>query len=578
MCDTDHLEPNAISRRQVLAGAAGIGVGASTLAADPALAATTTFAADKKAQPSPGNYEPPSGLAKDSPAKHTALSWVRNHEDAITGLNDRIWEYAEPSLQEWSSAWAEAEFLRKRGFTIEWGGGGLPSTFVATFTEGSGKPVIGFSGEYDALPQLSQKKNVPHHAPESYHHDPYSPSYGYGHGCGHSALGSAAAGAAAAVAAAMRKHGLDGTIKFFGATAEEQLVGKAYAVKRGVYKGLDAFVDWHPGSSNGASWSSSNALESIAFNFTGTNGHGGSPLGNRSAQDAARATAMLSDLLREEHMAPSARLHFALHHAGEVPNVNASISGAWFFVREGSPERVKALREKVVDCARGAAMATRTEMKKRICAATWNVLPIQRGAELMHDNMKQIGPPKFSSADQKYGRGLQESVGIPTKGFATDVEPLEPPDDVFIGGGSTDVADISWNVPTIRMGTAGLPVDAKNHSWVRTGVTGSHSGHVALMSASEYLAAVATDLLTQPKLLGEIKEEHAKRTKHVKWKSMLPSDYQPPVYEPPKWFLRRTKQNWPPEGIDWPPKKTVSKATYSDLGPDLPPANIPPME
>lgn len=585
VCDTDHLEPNdGMSRRGFLgmagagtAGAVTAGLGMGAGMADPALAATTGLAAATN-DPDAVDYQAPSGLAKDSPAKATALDWIDRRELDIIGLNDRIWEYAEPSLAEWNSALAEAEFLRKHGFTIEWGAGGLPSTFVATFSNGSGKPVIGFSGEYDALPQLSQKPNSTQHDPLIYDDDPYTPNYGYGHGCGHSALGASAAGAAVAVANTMTRHRLDGALKFFGSTAEEQLVGKAYAVKRGVYDGLDAFVDWHPSSSNSAAWSSSNALRSIAFNFTGTNGHGGSPLGNKSALNAARATALLSDMIREQHMDGTARLHFTIPDGGAVPNVNPSLAGIWFFVREGSPERVRILSDKIIDCARGAATATQTHMSHRTTAAVWNLVPLQLGAELMHDNMRQVGPPTFSESDQNYGRGLQESVGVEPTGFDGTISELTPPESVYTGGGSTDVADISWNVPTIRMGTAGIPTDTKNHSWLRTGATGSHAGHVAMAAAARYLAAVSVDLLTQPKLLRGLQEEHAARTRQTKWRSMLPDDYQPPVHRPPDWFLQRTQQSWPPKGVTWPPPRIVSREKYSPIGPDLPPGNIPPKE
>lgn len=580
MCDTDHVEPTTFDRREVLglgavaAGAAGLALAPGLAGRDAALAAS---AAGAPGEIVPASYEPPTGLAGTHPAKDTALAFLDRRADAVIGLNDTIWEYAEPSLQEWSSSWEEAQFLRRHGFTIEWAPDGMPSTFVATFASGTGSPVIGFSGEYDALPGLSQKPGSTVHDPLVYHHDPYSPNYGYGHGCGHSALGAAAAGAAVATARAMRRHGLDGTLKFFGSTAEEQLVGKSYAVKRGVYDGLDAFIDWHPGGGNSTSFGSNNALQTLAFNFLGTNGHGGSPAGNKNAQDAVRATTMLTDILREEHMAPSARLHFAIRHAGEVPNVNPSLSGVWFFVREATPERVQILADKVSDCARAAAMVTKTTLHERLTAGVWNKLPNKRGAELVYDNMLQIGPPTFSEADQAYGRGLQESAGAEPTGYATEISPLRPPNDTFLGGGSTDVSDISWNVPTVSLSTAVSPRGTNNHSWIRAGATASNSGHVALMAASRYLAAVAIDLLTDPRHIAEMREEFDARTRGVSWRSVLPDDFQPPVYEPPEWFLRRTQQAWPASHIQWPPERLIAREPKLSLGPPIPPGNVQPM-
>ncbi|MET7747510.1 amidohydrolase [Micromonospora sp. NPDC005367] len=582
MCETDHLDSSGYSRRDLLGllGMAGAGLAvAPVLTSDPALAAASDLALDPNTMPSDlVNYEAPTNLAVDSRAKDAAVSWIDRQADRIAGLNDRIWEYAEPSLAEWNSSWAEAQFLAANGFTIEWGAGGMPTAFVATFSHGTGKPVIGFSGEYDALPGLSQEKGNPKHNPLVYHHDPYAPTYGFGHGCGHCALGAAAAGAAAATAAAMKARDIDGTIKFFGSTAEEQLVGKSVAVKAGVYRGLDAFVDWHPASGNSTSWGSGNAMYSVAFHFLGTDGHGGSPLETRSTQDAVTAMAMLTEFLRESDLAHTARMHHAIRQAGQAPNVFPTLSSIWYYAREGSPARSKILMDKIVRCAEAAALATGTRMEHRIMGGVWNKLGNKRGAELMYANMTQIGAPTFSEADQRFGKALQRSNGSAETGFSSAISELRPPAPVFMGGGSTDVADISWQVPTISMGTAHQPGGTKNHSWHHTATAAANSGHVAMMAAAKYLAATTVDLLTQPTILAEMKEEFDRRTSKIKWKSMLPDNYQLPLYEPPKWFLERTRQSWPPRGVTWPPKRIVSTESAPDLGPDLPPSNLPPLE
>lgn len=582
MCDLDHLEPNHYSRRQMLGmlGAAGAGLAAAPhLLSDAALAAATDDVLDPSTLPSEAtNYEAPTGLAVDSQSKDAALSWIDRESDKILGLNDRIWEFAEPSLAEWNSSWAEADFLRANGFKIEWQTGGMPTAFVATYSVGTGRPVIGFSGEYDSLPGLSQEKGKAEHSPLVYYHDPYAPTYGFGHGCGHNSLGAAAAGAAAAVAAAMKQGGVDGTVKFFGSTAEEQLVGKSVAVKAGAYDGLDAFVDWHPGSSNSTSWSSSNAMYSITFNFLGTDGHGGSPLGTRPTQDAVTAMAMLTEFLRESDAAHTARLHYAIREAGRAPNVFPTISSIWYYAREGSPARAEILMNKVIKCAEAAAMATNTRLQHRIVGGVWNKLGNKRGTELMHDNMTQIGPPTFSAADQSFGKALQRANGSEEEGFPEKIEDLRPPSTVFMGGGSTDVADISWQVPVISMGTAHEPPGTKNHSWHRTACAAFSPGHKATIAAAKYLAATTVDLLTQPTIVGEIRDEFERRRSKVEWRSLLPDDYELPLYEPPSWFLQRTGQAWPPPGVTWPPRRIVSTETSPTLGPPLPPSNLPPLE
>lgn len=582
MCDTDHIEGHGLSRREMLSalGLAGASVAvAPALMADPAMAAASDLALDPNTMPAnPGDYQAPTHLAADSKAKDAALSWIDRQSEKIVGLNDRIWEYAEPSLAEWNSSWAEATFLASNGFKITWGTGGMPTAFVATFQHGTAKPVIGFSGEYDALPGLSQEKGNPKHAPLKYEDDPYAPTYGFGHGCGHNSLGAAAAGAAAATAAAMRRHNLSGTLKFFGSTAEEQLVGKSVAVKAGAYDGLDAFVDWHPGSSNSTSWGSSNALLSRTFHFLGTDGHGGSPLGARSTQDAVEAMAMLTEFIRESAMAPSARMHHAVRATGQAPNVYPTLSSIWFYAREGSPERTKILMDKITRCAEAAAMATGTRMQSRFMAGTWNKLGNKRGAELMHANMVQIGGPSFSTKDHEFGKALQASNGAQQTGFTEEVKDLTPPGSFFTGGGSTDVADISWQVPTISMGTAHEPSGVFNHSWHRTACGAFSPGHIAMLAAAKYLAGTTIDLLTQPTIVADMNEEFAARTEKVKWKSMLPDDYELPLYQPPSWFLSRTGQSWPPKGVNWPPKRIVDTVPRDDLGPELPPSNLPPYE
>lgn len=584
MCDTDHLlsnqtEQSGLNRRQILGaiGAIGAGAAAGTIV-DPALAAATGATLDDKAQPATNaGYEPPPGLAKDSSTKNTALSWLDNNASGVYGMNDEVWAHHELSLQEWNSSLLQATFLEKNGFKVQWGAAGFPTAYVATFVSGSGKPTIGFSVECDALPGLSQNKGVPYHDPQDYIDDAFSPTYGVGHGCGHNSLGTAAVYAAVATAKGLAANRTDGTVKVYGATAEEYLLGKAYAVSRGVYKGLDALVDWHPGGDTSTGWGSSNAMQSISFTFLGIAGHGGTPLGNKSALDAATITGMLTEFLREENLAPSGRIHYAIRNGGQAPNVTPEIAEVWYYVREGSPARVKILADKVVNCAKAAAMATQTKLVYKVTSGCWNKLPSQRGAELMYDNMQQIGATAFSAADQKFATTLQGNIGLGSGGYSTKVSDLQPPDPIFLGGGSTDVADISWQAPTIQMGTPIWPQGFKSHTWAVASSAASDGGHKALLSAAKYLAATAVDLYTQPNILGEMKEEFAKRTKNVKYEPLFPKNFEPPMYQPPDWFLKRTGQNWPPPNITWPRPKVISKEKFADLGPSLPPQDLPPL-
>ncbi|GAA4856528.1 amidohydrolase [Saccharopolyspora cebuensis] len=564
MCDLHHSDhertapDSGLNRRQVmqLLAAAGVTTG---------MAAGAGTAA---AEPEPG--APRTGLAKDTPAKRAALSWIDRHAGEVTGLNDEIWEHAELSLREWNSALAEAEFLRRAGFEIEWGTAGFPTAFTATFRNGRG-PALGFSGEYDALPGLSQRAGAGTHDPLVYHHDPFAPSYGTGHGCGHCALGAAAAGAAAATAEGMRRHRIGGTVKFFGSTAEELMIGKAYAVRAGAYDGLDAFLDWHPAATTATGWGTTSAMNAVTFTFLGVAGHGGDPLGNKSALDGAVMLATMTEFLREERLAPSGRLNYVINQGGDAANVTPEIAQISFYVREGSPERVRALLDSVIRCAEAAAQASGTTVRHRVTASVWHKLPSRSAAELLHENMVQLGPPRFTDADQRFAKQVQSSLGLPEVGMFSEIAELVPPNPVFLGGGSTDVADISWQVPTVSLGTAVAPIGAKTHNWAFTAAAGSGTGHAALLATARYLSATAIDLLTQPERLRELRAEFAQRTEGTEWRSLLPDDYEPPMYEPPEWFLRRTGQSWPPDNITWPPERVVSKEEFASLGPDLPP-------
>jgi amidohydrolase len=566
----DSLNEQGISRRRLLqlAGVA-TAAGASLGAADGALAQVPPT--DAALIPGDGEkYEAKTGRAQASTAKETALAWIDNHAGRLIEVSDEVWEHAELSMREWSSAIAVANLFRRQGFEIEWGTAGQPAAFIATFTTGHGGPAIGFSGEYDALPGLSQKKAASIHEP-GYEYDAYAPRYAPGHGCAHNTLGAAAAGGAIATAEALKRHGVAGTVRYFASTGEEQLIGKAYAVKAGAYNGLDAFVDWHPGSSTNTGWGTNSAIISASFTFLGATSHGGSPLDARGALDGVQLLVTMSEYLREKNVAASGRMHYVVANGGGAPNVLPDIATAWFYAREGSPARTQVLFDKLVTCAEAAAAASRTELRMRINSAVWNQLGNRVGAELVHENMTAIGPPQHSAATEELANAIQKSIGRPQNGMSKSISPLNPPNPTFLGGGSTDVADITWNVPTVRLNAATNVPGAPNHHWAVSSTAATDAAHRGLVAAAKYLAATAVDLITQPKVLEEMKAEFRERTKDVEWKSMLPDDAQPPLYEPPEWFLRKTGQGWPPPGITWPPEQYISRLELGTTGPQLPP-------
>ncbi|SEE58430.1 aminobenzoyl-glutamate utilization protein B [Streptomyces sp. TLI_105] len=450
-----------MGRRRLLKmfGLSATATTAAVFQADPVLAATLGH--DERSGVSPATYKPPTGLARSTAAKQTALGWIGANEGAITRLSDDVWRHAELSLREWKSSLATAALLKANGFTVTWGSAGFPTAFVATYgTEG---PVIGFNAEYDALPGLSQKKGVSSHDPLVHHYDAYGPAYGAGHGDAHNTLD--AGGTAAAIAHAIRADGLKATVKLFGSAGEEQLVGKAYAVKEGVYDGLDAFLDWHPFKITVPFWNTTSALISVTFTFLGASGHGGTPLGSKSGLDGALLMATMSEYLREENVAPSGRFHYAIINGGGAPNVTPDMCSIWFFVREGSPARARVLYDKIVECAKAAAQASQTRLVHKFHSATWNLLANKAGAELLNDNMQQIGAPRFTEADHALAKAVQKSLGKPEVGMPTALTPLTPPAAGYTGGLATDTADISWQAPTVVLLSAAYPPGIPNHNW-----------------------------------------------------------------------------------------------------------------
>jgi amidohydrolase len=540
---------------------------AAMMSADPVLGATLGY--DESTGVRPEGYEAPGALAQDSPAKSAALAWIQSNSPEIIQLNDAIWKYAELSLREWNSSLAVAALLKKYGFTVEWGPAGLPAAFVATY--GSGGPVIGFNAEYDALPGLSQKAGVGSHDPLVYNNDAYAPTYGAGHGDAHNALGTGATAAAIAVSQAIRTQGLKATVKVFGTTAEEHLVGKPYMVKAGVYDGLDAFMDWHPFNNSLAFWNTTSSLISVTYTFLGATGHGANPLGNKSGLDGTVLMATMSEFLREKNVAPSGRFHYAIINGGGAPNVTPDMCSIWFFIREGSPARAKVLYDKITEAAKAAAQASQTTLVQKFNSGTWNLLGNKAGAELMNDNMQAIGPPVFTDADHTLAKALQHSLGKPEVGMPTSLIPLTPPAPTFGGGISIDTADVSWQAPTLVALVAVIPGGLPNHSWAVTSAAATNIGHQGMLYAARYLAASAVDLITQPDQLAKIKAEFDQRTSGVAWASMIPDGTQPPLYEPPASFLKDTRQQWPPKGIKWPPNELISTQPLGNTGPDLPP-------
>ena len=455
--------------------------------------------------------------------KKDAIEWIDEHKEEISKMSDQIWEYAETALLEYKSSRFLIDELEKAGFTVERGVAGLPTAFVATY--GKGEPIIGFLGEYDALPGLSQKAGMP--SKEAII------SENPGHGCGHNLLGVGSIAAAMAVKQVLEKYNIKGTIKFFGCPAEETVVGKVYMAREGLFDSVSAALDWHPASKTQVSIGSSNAMNSFKVSFKGKTAHSaGDPWNGRSALDAVELMDIAVNFLRE-HVKPTVRIHYVILKGGKAPNVVPDETEVWYYVRDLDREGVEEVYKRLVKIAEAAALATETDYKINFITGVHRLLPLPKSSEIMQKNLEMVGSPGFIEEEQELARQVQKALGKEEKGLHDEVEPLKPPEKEW-GGGSTDVAAVSWITPTLRMNAATCPLEAPGHSWAIVCTSGMSIGHKGTLVAAKTLATTALDLLTQPKLLEQIREEWKELSEGKSYECPLPPESEPPVLPEPK--------------------------------------------
>jgi aminobenzoyl-glutamate utilization protein B len=439
----------------------------------------------------------------------------------LVKVNQDIWTYAELGLQEYRSAGRLVGVLKKAGFKVHEGVSGMPTAFVAEY--GSGKPVVGILAEYDALPELSQQA-VGQRKPAA--------DRTAGHGCGHCALGTAAVGAALAVKEVYDKHGLKGTLRVYGTPAEETVIGKVYMTLDGQFKDLDVCLHWHPGTKNKVWYQGSKALISAKFSFTGLASHAsGSPEKGRSALDGVELMNVGTNYMRE-HIKETSRIHYVVTNGGAQPNVVPAAAQVWYFVRANSHEDVEYLFDWVKDIADGGAKMSRTKVAVQVDTDCHEIIPNLPLSRLIARNMKKIGPPRFSAEDLDLARQLQSPLraefGLKeTKALNDTVEEL--PDKPYpTDGGSTDVGDVSWHVPTGGFNVVCFPAGSPGHSWQNTAAVGSPIGHKGLSVAAKVMALTAADLLQDPKAIQEAKADFQERMKGHKYTTKIPEGQKAP--------------------------------------------------
>ncbi len=462
-----------------------------------------------------GNDPAPAAIQKD------VLDYLDRLRPELVAINQDIWEYAELGLEEHRSAARLVGVLKKAGFRVREGVSGMPTGFVAEY--GQGKPIIGLLAEYDALPELSQEVSASRKA---------ALGRTTGHGCGHCALGTAAVGGALALRHVYEKHNLKGTIRLYGTPAEETLIGKVYMVLDGQFNDLDACLHWHPGSENKVQYQSSKALISAKFTFAGLPAHAaGSPDKGRSALDAVELMNVGVNYMRE-HIKETSRIHYVITNGGGQPNVVPASAQVWYFIRANKHEDAETQLDWVRDIADGAAKMTRTKVEVKIDTDCHEIVPNRPLSEALQRNFKLVGPPVFDDADRELARRLQEPLradfGLkPEKPLNDMLKDLpEKPD--LPEGGSTDVGDVSWHVPTSGFYAACFAANSPGHSWQNVAAVGSPIGHKGLLVAAKVIALTGADLLQQPELVQAAKEDFAKRMKDVRYTTRIPKGQKAP--------------------------------------------------
>jgi aminobenzoyl-glutamate utilization protein B len=457
---------------------------------------------------------PPVKPARETAAKRAAVNAVDRHAGDLTSLSDRIWAYAETALREHKSAAALADYAEQQGFMVERGVAGMPTAFVATY--GSGRPVIGVMGEYDALPGISQKASAVK--------EPLQAGAA-GHGCGHNLFGAASLGAAIAIKEQIAAGKLEGTVKFLGTPAEEDYGGKVYMAREGLFDGVDAVLAWHPGDQTLADMVSSQAMVDLSIEFHGKAAHAASdPWNGRSAVDAVELFTHGINLMRE-HVKPTSRMHYTIAAGGDVPNVVPEYGKVWLWLRDWERDEVESLLARTRKLAEGAATMTETTSTVTVQGGSWNMLVNETGERLLHANLLWLGPAAYTNEEQAFAKQIQKATGVPEVGMATGIEPLEgqKPE-----GGSTDVADISWIAPTLHVTVATSPRDAPWHAWPVVATAGMSIGHKGMLRASKVLAATMVDLYEQPQALAAVQAEFKAKKGDTRYEAYVPPG-PPPV-------------------------------------------------
>ena len=436
------------------------------------------------------------------------LNSIDENKNNYSEIAQQIWSYAEMGYQETESSALLQKTLKNEGFEIEKGVAEIPTAFVATF--GSSGPVIAILGEFDALPGLSQKAL------------PYKVSNNgkAGHACGHHLFGTASAAAAIALKNYLIAENKPGLVKYYGCPAEEGGSGKVYMTRAGLFDDVDVALHWHTDSKNSASIRPALANKSAKFRFYGVSAHAaGAPEKGRSSLDAVEAMNNMVNMMRE-HTTESTRIHYVITQGGKAPNVVPDFAEVYYYARHSSRDEVVNVFDRIVNAAKGAALGTDTTMEYEMIGGTHELLHNDILQQLVHKNLEKIGGYTYTSEEKVFAEKISESLGV---SFNTQyVEGVEPYDKGGKAGGSTDVGDVSFAVPTVGLRAATWVPGTPAHSWQAVAAGGTDIGNKGMMVAAKTLALTAMQLIDNPKIISDAKKEFLqKRGDDFKYVPML---------------------------------------------------------
>jgi aminobenzoyl-glutamate utilization protein B len=450
--------------------------------------------------------------AADADDRAAMLQRIDARRDGYATVAKQIWGFAEVGYQEEKSSALLQQQLRAAGFQVKAGVADIPTAFVATF--GSGKPVIGIVGEFDALPGLSQEaQTAARHAIED---------NAAGHGCGHNLLGTGALAAAVAVKEWLASSGHAGTLRYYGTPAEEGGSGKVYMVRAGLFSDVDAVVSWHPGDRNEASPTSSTANITGKFRFRGVAAHAAAaPDRGRSALDAVEAMDYMVNMMRE-HVPQETRIHYIITRGGAAPNVVPDFAEAYYYARSPNMRILDGVWERIVSAANGAALGTGTTMELEVTGAVYNVLPNEYLSGVMNRNLERVGGFAYTPEEAKFAEEIRKTLTDPPDVAIGSQEAVRPLRTGGVNSSSTDLADVSWTVPTVSMTAATFAPGVPAHSWQATACAGGTIGVKGMMVAAKSMALTTVDLFTDPAHIQKAKAEFdQKRGPNFKYTTRL---------------------------------------------------------